>query len=791
MPDKSYKSRMNRLFTGNWPCFAVTAIILIAIVAMWTGLFVQLRLERERVIAGKLEENDKLARLFEEHVARTIRVSELVAREIAAEYQRHGSRFNLAPFVKERGIYLDPTIVLSIIDDKGKVVLAAPAMPVPSLNVSDNANYQYHAANDSTGVFISAPRIGATSGRMTVYLSVRMNKPDGAFAGLSALGLDPSYFSNLYRALNRGKDSTVSLIGRDGIVRVHEEGSEVSTGTNLSNTTLFTQRLLRAEQGNYVEASAVDRANRLYSYRALKAYPLVVLMDTSEAGALADHQHRQTIYVLATSLISAILMGLGIFALMRIASAYRQHKGHERSERRLNDAQRLAKIGAWELDLVRAQLTWSDEIYQIFEIDRTKLSPSYDAFLNVIHPDDRAAVNTAYTNSLGNRTPYSIQHRLLMPDGRIKYIHERCETTFSSTGVPLRSHGTAQDVTKHTLAQIALQESQSLLSSIIESAMDAIITVNASGQILVFNRAAETIFRCKAGNAIGQPLERFIPKRFRAIHAKHMDWFAVSGTILPRSGRPRVVTGLRADGEEFPFEATIAATRSDSGVLLTVMLRDIEGRIAAAEAQRDTLVREVHHRIKNNLQGVVGLARTHLVQHPELAAMAQSLIREVGVISMVHGMHSEQTNGDITLCEMATQISHAAMAINSARIDVDVMTDKLDSIRISKDEAVPLALVLNELLANAIKHCGRNAEGVIRVGVSVAAGQARVDISGPGTLPADFDFAADKGLGTGLSLVKSLLPRRGAKLQIRQDSDQVVATVLLDEPAIQLDSALR
>jgi len=126
------------------------------------------------------------------------------------------------------------------------------------------------------------------------------------------------------------------------------------------------------------------------------------------------------------------------------------------SEARLNEAQRIAHLGNWELDLASNTLLWSDEIYRIFEIDRELFGASYDAFLGAIHPDDRELVNRAYTQSLADRTPYGIVHRLLMKDGRIKYVEERCETFYAEDGRPLGSMGTVQDITGIKLADEAL-----------------------------------------------------------------------------------------------------------------------------------------------------------------------------------------------------------------------------------------------------------------------------------------------------------------------------------------------
>ena len=119
-----------------------------------------------------------------------------------------------------------------------------------------------------------------------------------------------------------------------------------------------------------------------------------------------------------------------------------------RSEKRLKEAQRIARIGDWELDLTCNKLVWSDEIYRIFEIDKDQFDATYEAFLEAVHPDDREAVKQAYSDSLSNKAPYEVIHRLLMGDGRVKYVLERCETSFDKTDQPLLSIGTVQDVTQ-------------------------------------------------------------------------------------------------------------------------------------------------------------------------------------------------------------------------------------------------------------------------------------------------------------------------------------------------------
>ncbi|WP_321418539.1 ATP-binding protein [uncultured Desulfobacter sp.] len=128
---------------------------------------------------------------------------------------------------------------------------------------------------------------------------------------------------------------------------------------------------------------------------------------------------------------------------------------------RLRDTQKLAHIGHWELYHRTGELFWSEEIYRIFEIDPSSFEASYEAFLKATHPEDREKINQAYTRSLTTGKPYSIEHRLLMKDGRIKYVQERCKTEYDAHRNPVKSIGTVQDITENKRIEAenkALQE---------------------------------------------------------------------------------------------------------------------------------------------------------------------------------------------------------------------------------------------------------------------------------------------------------------------------------------------
>ena len=158
-----------------------------------------------------------------------------------------------------------------------------------------------------------------------------------------------------------------------------------------------------------------------------------------------------------------------------------------------------------------------------------------------------------------------------------------------------------------TSAETSRANSQSTLNEarmmgIIRSSMEAIITVDEAQRIVIFNPMAERIFGCSAMDAIGAPLVRFIPQRFRDAHERHVEQFGVTGVSERQMGRQRVLFGLRTNGEEFPIEASISQILDANGKLYTVVLRDVTERVKADDALKAS--REDLRELSANLQNV-------------------------------------------------------------------------------------------------------------------------------------------------------------------------------------------
>lgn len=173
------------------------------------------------------------------------------------------------------------------------------------------------------------------------------------------------------------------------------------------------------------------------------------------------------------------------------------------------------------------------------------------------------------------------------------------------------------------------------LASVVETAMDAVISIDSDQNITLFNAAAEKMFGCDSRSALGRPLDDFIPARYRASHADHVRAFAKTGVSGRTMGRLGDLTGLRANGEEFPIEASISQARVDGEVLFTVILRDLTERHAAAETQR-LLIGELDHRVKNTLALVQAIARQTAKVHVDPKAFVASFNGRVHAMASAH-----------------------------------------------------------------------------------------------------------------------------------------------------------
>jgi PAS domain S-box-containing protein len=331
-----------------------------------------------------------------------------------------------------------------------------------------------------------------------------------------------------------------------------------------------------------------------------------------------------------------------VLLLRNIARRRRAQVALSRKEEELAQAQRLAGVGNWSWDPATKAVTWSEELYRIHGIDPGLPAPRFEEFEQLFTAESIGRLKAAVTETLRTGLAPEIELEVVRPDGSTKWVRACGETVCDAAGRVTNVRGTAQDITDRKKAEAKLQDSKGRLTAIVDSAMDAIIAVDVTQVVLLFNPSAEKMFGCLARDAIGSSMERFIPQRFRSEHISHLRRFGETGATTRAMGTRGVLWALRSNGEEFPIEASISHVEDGGKKLFTVIIRDITERYRSEEAAAES---EKRFRLIANTAPVLiwmsGPDRLcNYFNRPWLEFTGRSLEAELGS-GWVEGVHAE------------------------------------------------------------------------------------------------------------------------------------------------------
>ena len=462
-----------------------------------------------------------------------------------------------------------PSVRTMLVVNAGGQITASNNGTLIGASLAHREWFQLAARNNAPETLYVIEPIKSLINTYAIALARSISGPDGEFAGVVYASLHPDFSKTLLDSVRYAADATSSIVHGDGKLFVIVPEREGAVGKDLATpTSLFTRHRNSGIPVNvYADTVFISGEKRLIAFRTVQ--PAALRMD--KALVVTISRDWPGIFA-AWRRDSAVAGGMfGLLALISTLSLYfyqRRQKLLDRfadeqeqvlreSAERLNEAQRLSHIGSWTLDLVSGKLTWSDEIFRLFEIDPSRFGATYEAFLNAIHPEDRDAVNQAYTASLENRAPYEITHRLLMSDGRIKWVHERCTSDFDASGKPLRSQGTVQDITAGKQAEIDLRIAAAAFDS-----QEAMMVTDARSVILRVNKAFTEITGYSSEEAVGQTPRLLRSGRHDADFYRNM-WI----TINARGVWQGEVWDRRKDGVEYPKWLTISAVKDDQGAV--------------------------------------------------------------------------------------------------------------------------------------------------------------------------------------------------------------------------------
>ena len=341
------------------------------------------------------------------------------------------------------------------------------------------------------------------------------------------------------------------------------------------------------------------------------------------------------------------------------------------------------------------------------------------------------------------------------------------------------------------MAERALQTTGLRIAATAFECQEGMLITNRDGLILQANQALLRL----TGYELSEVLGRTPHFLCAAGHeAKPAD---LAAAFTPRRNVQRRTRIARKSGESFPAWVTVTPVADPNGHVSHFVismsditdLQELEQRRREQErAQRDTLVREVHHRIKNNLQGIIGMLRALDHQHPALHGPINQMVDQIHSIAAIHGLQASRTSEEVRLCELTRTVAEGVAHNWNTPIHVDIPSPWRPC-RLSNQEAVPVALVLNELIVNAVKHGGQAHQDVrIRLRKGQDEEHVEITLSNPGRWPTP--HPPTPATGRGLDLVHALLPRSGANITHSQAADRAVVHLVLSPPVIHAESIL-
>ena len=410
---------------------------------------------------------------------------------------------------------------------------------------------------------------------------------------------------------------------------------------------------------------------------------------------------------------------------------------------------------------------------------------------------------TQYLNELVEGQAETFECRVIARDGREFWVVGNVVAT-GRDAIGRQLTYALLDIERRRQAEARMSEAQSSLQRIIEAAPLAITLRDAhSLRVLQLNQVALASTGRDLAGVVGAAPEEIYPPEVAAMMRSDMDQALGSTEVTQREYR------LQHNGEEQIWDARYLPL-AKGGLApdqLLMVATDVteqraaqEARFKAALAQREMLVKEVHHRIKNNLQGVAGLLQQIAQRKPEVAGAISEVVGQVQAIAQVYGLQVG-AGGTLRLHSVAEAIVASLQRTFGRPIRFEVQGDAPLDWALPEAESIPIALTLNELLTNAIKHSrvawvgaapgdsplgdtALTAEASVACVIDSTPTGVRIAISNEATLPAGFTLARFPGGVSGLGLVRALLPRRSATLAIEQAGAEVVATVTLQPPGI-------
>lgn len=460
------------------------------------------------------------------------------------------------------------------------------------------------------------------------------------------------------------------------------------------------------------------------------------------------------------------------------------------SDERLAEAQKIAHLGNWDWNILTNELYWSEEIYHIFGLTPGQFGATYDVFMNSVHPDDREFVKKAVNEAIYG-APYNIDHRIVLPEGTLRHVHEQARVIFGESGEPVRMIGTVQDITERKEAEKALQDSKAKYQAIVEGFDGFIYICNDKNSIEFMN---ERLIEQVGYSAIGE-------KCYKVLHGFE--------NICPwchnkRREDKEIIRGElnSPENNRWYYVVSTPIRNQDGTVSYMMMLQDItdkkenEVRLLMSEklAALGQMASGIAHELNNPLatisactEGLLSrIRRGHVDKElfeSYLQIMNEEIIRSKGIttnmLSFVRKTGSDKKDSDVN--EMLDKTIEL-IGFQGRLKNIEVIKNYSGRFFVKVNEG-EMRQVLLSLIVNALDSMEDKGTLTLETGSEDRTAFLKITDTGPG-IPTElvrkifdpfFTTRSERGgTGLGLSIAKKIIDDFGGSLDVHTGRSQGV-----------------
>jgi PAS domain S-box-containing protein len=455
---------------------------------------------------------------------------------------------------------------------------------------------------------------------------------------------------------------------------------------------------------------------------------------------------------------------------------------------------RAAHIGIWDWQIASNELVWDRGMHELYGVPEGQFGGTYEDWKRYVFPEDLARLDEAVQSAIRGRADLFIEFRIRRPDGEERVLQGRSIVMCDDSGEPYRLLGADIDVTDAERARLALQESEERFRAAMEYAAIGVALVSLEGRFVKVNRALSEI--------VGYSEEELLERTFQEItHPDDLDADLAQARDL-LEGR---ISHYHMEKRYFHKSGRIvwillsgSLVRSAAGEprVFVAEIQDItdrkqhEAQLVSSVREKEVLLREIHHRVKNNLQVISSMLRLQAarVGAPDVEEMFEDAQARVQAMALIHDrLYQSPSLVGIDFAAYLRELSSMLLVVFGRPGRPIRLVHELDDVFLDLDTAIPLALVANELITNALKHAFPGREnGAIFLSLTRDGTDLVLTVADDGIgLPEEFSFDSKKSLG--MRLVTSFAHQLRGTLGVHRGKRNAISLSIPRDPALEGD----